>query len=87
MSHLSLSGQNKENNKMASPRRRRLIKALRAGKAQPAAAPAPAEPAPRAVEAPAPLVEAPVLEEEVVEEEVVEEAPKVAKKSFKKKAK
>ena len=31
MSHLSPSGQNKENNKMASPRRRRLRKMLRAG--------------------------------------------------------
>ena len=70
---------------MASPRRRRLIKALRAGKAQPVAAPAPAAPAPKAVEAPAPLVEAPVLEEAEVEaaEEVVE-ASKQSKKSKKK---
>ena len=68
---------------MASPRRRRLIKALRTGQAQPAAAPA--APAPKAVEAPAPLVEAPVLEEAEVEaaEEVVE-APKQSKKSKKK---
>lgn len=68
---------------MASPRRRRLIKALRAGQAQPVAAPA--APAPKAVEAPAPLVEAPVLEEAEVEaaEEVVE-APKQSKKSKKK---
>jgi len=70
---------------MASPRRRRLIKALRAGKAQTQPAAAPAAPAPKAVEAPAPLVEAPVLEEAEVEaaEEVVE-APKQSKKSKKK---
>ena len=70
MNHLNLSGQNKENNKMASPRKRRLRKLLRAGllKAAGAAeavaeavAPAPAEP-------PAPWVDVPVVEE-------VEEAP------------
>jgi hypothetical protein len=59
---------------MASPRRRRLRKALRAGLLKTA----------QPVKAPAPLVDAPVVEEV---EEVKEEAPapKKAKKAPKKK--
>ena len=71
---------------MASPRKRRLRKLLRAGllKAAGAAEAAAEVVAPAPVEPPAPLVDAPVVEE-------VEEAPKKvvskkAKKSYKKKA-
>ena len=83
MQSLSPSGQNKENNKMASPRRRRLRKALRAGLLKTAqAVEAVAEAvAPAPVEPPAPLVDAPV-----VEEEPKKPAPKKAKKAAKKKA-
>jgi hypothetical protein len=81
ITNLSPNGQNKENNKMASPRRRRLRKMLRAGLLKAAGA---AEAAAEAV-APAPLVDAPVVEEVEVEaaEEVVK-APKQSKKSKKK---
>ena len=65
---------------MASPRRRRLRKLLRAGLLKTAKAVEVAAEAVAPVEAPAPLVDAPVVEEEK------KPAPKKAKKAAKKKA-
>ena len=80
MNHLSLSGQNKENSKMASPRKRRLRKMLRAGLLKAASAAEAVAEVVAPVEAPAPLVDAPVVQEEK------KSAPKKAKKAPKKKA-
>ena len=88
MNHLSLSGQNKENNKMASPRRRRLRKMLRAGllKAAGAAEAAAEAVAPAPAKEEAPLVDVPVVEEAAKETpEPKKAAPKKAKKAPKKK--
>ena len=65
---------------MASPRRRRLRKLLRAGLLKTAKAVEVAAEAVAPVEPPAPLVDAPVVEEEK------KPAPKKAKKAAKKKA-
>ena len=80
MKSLSLSGLNKENNKMASPKKRRLKKLLRAGLLKAASAVEAVAEVVAPVEAPAPLVDAPVVEEEK------KPAPKKAKKAPKKKA-
>jgi hypothetical protein len=70
---------------MASPRRRRLIKAVRAGKLKAAKVVEAVVEAitPAKEEVPAPLVEAPVVEAPVVKEEDTKAAPKAAPKAKK----